>query len=243
MEIPAGHNSSAKDGELIEQQVAYYRARAAEYDEWFLRQGRYDRGPEHRDLWIREISTIESALRPVVEGKVVLELACGTGQWTEHMAGPAARIFAIDASPEMIAINQGRVRSAKVEYCGADIFSWLPSTKFDVVFFSFWLSHVPPSRFEGFWTKVRGALRPDGVAFFIDNLPEPTSTARDHTPPDRSGTVRRRLNDGREFEITKVFYDPRTLERRLSEDGWRGSVRSTGKFFLYGLVRQTQSGK
>lgn len=33
---------------LLAEQLAYYRARAGEYDQWFLREGRYDRGPEHR---------------------------------------------------------------------------------------------------------------------------------------------------------------------------------------------------
>ena len=30
--------------EVLASQRAYYRARASEYDAWFLRQGRYDRG-------------------------------------------------------------------------------------------------------------------------------------------------------------------------------------------------------
>ena len=31
---------------ILQEQIDYYRARAAEYDEWFNRQGRYDRGPQ-----------------------------------------------------------------------------------------------------------------------------------------------------------------------------------------------------
>jgi hypothetical protein len=34
------------DDALLEGQLAYYRARAEEYDEWFFRRGRHDRGPE-----------------------------------------------------------------------------------------------------------------------------------------------------------------------------------------------------
>jgi hypothetical protein len=36
----------------------------------------------------------------------------------------------------------------------------------NLLFFSFWLSHVPPARFEEFWALVRGALKPEGRAFF-----------------------------------------------------------------------------
>ena len=129
-----------------------------------------------------------------------------------------------------------------VEYHAADIFSWRAEEAFDVVFFSFWLSHVPASRFEEFWTLVRRALRPGGRAFFIDSLMEPTSTATDHGPLDESGISRRKLNDGREFEVVKIFYQPAELERRLAAMGWTGWVQRTGTFLLYGsVVAQTSA--
>ena len=221
---------------LVSDQIAYYRARAAEYDEWFFRQGRYDRGPEHRDQWIRELDVMNRALAPVVRGKRVLEFACGTGLWTERLARLASHVVAIDASPEAIAINRDRVRSSNVEYRVADLFAWRPADPFDVVFFAFWLSHVPPTRFDRFWETVRLALALQGQAFFLDSLLEQTSTARDHMPLDQSGTVRRKLNDGREFRIVKVFYQPASLQQRLSEGGWSGWVQSTDTFFLYGQV-------
>jgi len=74
------------------------------------------------------------------------------------------------------------------------------------------------------------------MVFFVDSLLEPASTVRDHAPLDESGIVRRRFNDGREFNVVKVFYKPAELEHRLTERGWTGWVRSTGRFFLYGLV-------
>jgi demethylmenaquinone methyltransferase/2-methoxy-6-polyprenyl-1,4-benzoquinol methylase len=156
--------------------------------------------------------------------------------WTQLLAETAARVLAIDASPEAIAINRERLQAPHVDYCVTDIFSWAPETMFDFVFFSFWLSHVPASRFDLFWQAVRKMLRPQGQAFFIDSLLEPTSTARDHEAPDDSGVIRRRLNDQREFHIVKVFHDPSILQRRLNARGWQGWVRSSGRFFLYGSV-------
>ena len=228
--------------QLLASQVAYYRARAREYDEWFLRQGRYDRGPEHRTRWFEEVAVVEAALRADVRNANVLEVACGTGLWTCHLAESNTRVVAVDASPEALAINRERVRSGKVEYVEADIFSWKPTDTFDVVFFSFWLSHVPPGRFDAFWNSVRTALRPGGRAFFVDSLLEQSSTARDQSPLDTSGVVRRRLNDGREFEIVKVFYEPAGLKERLLERGWTGSVRSTGTFFLHGSLTPIDGG-
>ncbi len=205
-------------------------------DQWFLRQGRYDRGPEHRSRWLQEIAIVETALREQVRDADVLELACGTGLWTCHLAESNRRVMAVDASPEVLAINRERVRSRRVEYVEADIFLWKPTDTFDVVFFSFWLSHVPPGQFDAFWGSVRAALKPGGRAFFVDSLLEQSSTAHDHGPLDQSGVIRRSLNDGREFDIVKVFYDPADLEHRLFKRGWNGSVRTTGTFFLYGLM-------
>jgi demethylmenaquinone methyltransferase/2-methoxy-6-polyprenyl-1,4-benzoquinol methylase len=223
---------------LLEQQIAYYRARSGEYDEWFYRQGRYDRGPEVNQLWFAEAQIVAEALDAFQPAGSVLELACGTGIWTERLVRHADAVTAVDASPEMLALNARRVRSDKVSYVEADLFAWEPSRQFDAVFFSFWLSHVPPARFEDFWRLVRRALRPGGRFFFIDSHCEPTSTALDHAPPDFTATrSTRRLNDGREFEICKVFYDPLALQERLERLGWSAGVTRTPNYFIYGHGR------
>ena len=72
--------------------------------------------------------------------------------------------------------------------------------------------------------------------FFVDSLFEQASTAANHDPIDKSGVVRRKLNDGREFSVVKLFYEPEALERRLIDLGWNGYVRSSGRFFLYGSM-------
>jgi hypothetical protein len=51
------------DRALIEEPIAYYCARAPEYDEWFFRHGGYDRGEEFLAAWSGEIARVESALR------------------------------------------------------------------------------------------------------------------------------------------------------------------------------------
>lgn len=221
---------------LLDAQVAYYRARAGEYDQWFLREGRYDRGSEHRARWFAQVQEVEAALdaeRPFGE---VLELACGTGLWTRRLVPHAARVVAVDAAPEALAANRARLSDGKVEYVCADLFEWHPRHEFDFTMFGFWLSHVPQSRFDSFWAGVRRCLTARGRVFFVDSLFEPASTAVDHAPIDRTGTVRRRLNDGREFEIVKVFHDPAELTTRLARLGWRGYVRATAEFFIYGCM-------
>jgi demethylmenaquinone methyltransferase/2-methoxy-6-polyprenyl-1,4-benzoquinol methylase len=219
----------------IDEQIAYYRARAAEYDEWFLRQGRYDRGPESNRQWFAEVEEVRRALDDFAPTGDVLELAGGTGLWTEPLARGAQSVTVIDSSAEALAINRERVASNHVRYIEADLFSWHPDHRYDVVFFSFWLSHVPPDRFSGFWDLVRSCLQPAGRVFFIDSLFSETSTAIDHRlhGPD-AGTVTRRLNDGREYRIVKRFYEPDTLQHQLAGLGWDVTVRATPSYFFYG---------
>ena len=225
-----------EERQVLDEQMAYYRARAGEYDEWFFREGRYDRGPEHRAQWFREVATVEAELNAANPRGHALELACGTGLWTRHLLDTAETVTAVDASPETLAVNRDRLRSERVEYVVADIFSWTPPRRFDFVLFTFWLSHVPAARFESFWAMLARALAPGGRAFFVDSLLVQESTARDHATIDDSGIVRRKLNDGREFDIVKIFYEPTGLEPRLAALGWHGYVRSSGQFFVYGSV-------
>lgn len=221
--------------DLIEQQKAYYRRRAGEYDEWFLRQGRYDHGPEFRARWEREVDEVRAALRRFQPTGRVLELACGTGWWTEQLLGSANDLTCVDASGEVLSLNAQRVPDARVLRIQADLFAWAPDGPYDVVFFSFWLSHVPPERFESFWAMVGDALGPGGRVFFVDSLRTELSTASDHVLPARDDVVaERKLNDGSRYSIYKIFYDPADLQARLEAHGWRASVSATDSFFLYG---------
>ena len=104
------------DAGLVEQQISYYRARAPDYDEWFFRQGRHDRGEEWNRAWFSEVEEVceeLSRFRPV--GKI-LELACGTGLWTEQLARYADHITAVDASPEVLKLNQERLGDDQIRY-------------------------------------------------------------------------------------------------------------------------------
>ena len=223
---------------ILHQQIEYYRARAGEYDEWWFRTGRYDRGPEFNAQWQAEVAAVEDALDAWLAARRpqnVLELACGTGLFTRRLAPRVAHVTAVDASSEVIAINRGRVTADNVEYVEADLFSWRPARRYDAVFFSFWLSHVPDDRFAAFWKTVAAALAPNGAVYLIDSAFDPTSTAKDHVLPGRdAGVVTRKLNDGREFRIVKLFYRPEELTAKLSTLGWHAEIRQTKHYFIHG---------
>ena len=147
---------------ILQDQIDYYRARAGEYDEWWFRTGRYDRGAEFNAQWHAETAAVEAAFGSWLAAKRPrgsLELACGTGLFTRLIAPRVARLTAVDASPEVIAINRARVGADNVDYVQADLFAWRPTQRYDAVFLSFWLSHVPDERFGAFWKMVRRGAR------------------------------------------------------------------------------------
>ena len=214
---------------LLEEQRRYYRERAPEYDDWWFRRGRYDRGPAANALWAAEGAEVEAALERFDASGDVLELACGTGLWTRHLAVRAATLTAVDASAEVLALNRSRVGGA-VEYVQADLFAWRPPRAYDACVFGFWLSHVPEERFDAFWELVREALRPGGRVFFVDSGPAEGAPA----PGEQE---LRRLADGREFRIVKRYYDAAGLERRLAGLGWDVRVEWTAyRSLLYGAA-------
>jgi SAM-dependent methyltransferase len=215
-------------------QISYYRARASEYDEWFYRQGRYDRGAEENAAWFAESAEVMRALRSSGPFGSVLELACGTGIWTRELLHIADTITALDAAPEMLALHAQNIPDPRVRRTQVDLFQWEPEEKYDLVFFSFWLSHVLPERVREFLAHAARAIRPGGQIFLVDSLPDLSSGAADHTAPDPSGTRHeRRLNDGRIFTIIKVFYDPDTIAAELDRLGFSARSYRTPRFFWW----------
>jgi ubiquinone/menaquinone biosynthesis C-methylase UbiE len=286
---------------ILSEQLAYYRARAGEYDDWFYRRGRYDWGAELNARWFAEADIARQALRGLGPVDTALELACGTGIWTEKIAQIARQVTALDGAPEVLELNrlrlltngitppretgwdadgeprrepspfaergemvaEGRMRGAAtnaddptphpgplpssdegrgsqsaphVTHLQADLFAWEPDRGFDLVVFCFWLSHVPDECLDAFLDRVRRATRPGGRFFLLDSRNESTSMAKNHDRPTvESGVRTRKLNDGREFRVVKLFHDPDALAERFRRHGFESELRTTPNYFLYGF--------
>jgi SAM-dependent methyltransferase len=208
--------------DVLAEQKRYYAERAPEYDDWWYRRGRYTGDPERERRWLLDVAELEERVRSFAPRGDLLELAAGTGIWTRRLVPTADRVVAVDANAETLALN-----TPAAELVVADIFSWRPPQQFDVVFFSFWLSHVPEERFAEFWTLVRSALRPDGRVFLIDS-----------GPPEVAGDGElqlRQLADGREFTIVKRFWQPDELADRVGKLGFELELGLTRNgLFLHG---------
>ncbi len=231
--------------ELLEKQKAYYQARASQYDEWFYRWGRYDFGPKHTRQWEAEAQLVRQQLADQNLTGNVLEFAAGTGIWTQELLKTATHITALDASEEVLVVNKAKTQSDKVTYQVADIFVWQAPQPFDAAFMGFWLSHIPPSKQSYFMNQLANTLQPGGKIFFIDSLPKPSSTAKDMAADlaehasrtqssDEESKITRRLNDGQEFELVKVYYQPDDLAALFEAHQMQVTVKRTDNFFLYG---------
>lgn len=209
--------------DVLGEQIRYYAARAPEYDDWWWKRGRYAVTPDEHARWDADIAEADAALEAFAPRGQVLELAAGTGIWTRKLVRMADRVVAVDANTETLALN-----TTQAELVQADIFAWKPGEQFDVVFFGFWLSHVPEERFDEFWGLVRSALGENGRVFLIDSGPKETEPGDDRQV--------RQLADGREFRIVKRFWQPDELARRIRPLGFELDLRRTANGnFLYGF--------
>lgn len=209
---------------LLGEQIAYYRALAPDY----LSQGLDFPGGDFTDV-----------LDAFAPAGSVLELACGPGLWTSQLLGYTADVTAVDASPEMLALAKARTGGDRVRFIQADLFSWRPSRRYDVVFFGFFLSHVPAERFESFWSLVADCLEPQGRVFFADDA---YRTAAELVEGPSSTTIRREVPDGTAYRLVKVPHQPADLERRLRQLGWDIKVTPTAGPFYWGAGRLSSVG-
>jgi demethylmenaquinone methyltransferase/2-methoxy-6-polyprenyl-1,4-benzoquinol methylase len=211
---------ASDDRDLIDDQIRYYRARATEYDAT---------STIDDDPFAPDSGRIRAALRALAPFGHALELAAGTGQWTGLLAELADDLVATDASPEMLALNAAKIGKPYVEYRVSDAFALERTHGFDTVFCGFFLSHVPPSRFEPFWAVLDGLLVPDGRVLFVD---EAAHGLWDEDWLDReAGVVQRSLRDGTTHRAVKVLWRANELEQRLRGLGWHASVHAEGPFF------------
>ena len=174
----------------------YYAARAPEYDSVYLKTERQT-----------DLRAIESWLPPIFANATVLEIACGTGYWTQFIAQSAKHIVAIDASPETMHIARTRVPEDKVELLVGDAYN-LPARldKFNAAFAGFWYSHVPRARRRAFLEGLFALLIPGAKVVLLDNLYVEGSSSP-ITEIDSAGNTyqTRKLKDGSTHRVLKNF--------------------------------------
>jgi SAM-dependent methyltransferase len=175
----------------------YYQQRAAEYDAVY-------RKPERQ----HDLSVLRRLLPRLAAGKRVLEIAAGTGYWTQVLAATAASIIATDLNAETLAV------AARRDYGGSDVtfrvadayrLDLVPGDA-DLVFCGFWWSHVRRADVPAFLAGIRGRVAPGTGLVLLDNR----YVAGSNHPVTRTSVAgdsyqQRQLADGRQYEVLKNF--------------------------------------
>jgi SAM-dependent methyltransferase len=217
--------------------VAYYEARAGEYDDWYLRRGRYAHGPIHDAAWNAELDAAGRWLDALpIHGEIV-ELAAGTGWWSPLLASKG-ELWLYDAAETPLERARERLLAHGLRAHIHLRDAWAePDRAVDALVLGFWLSHVDRNRTGPFLELARRWLKPGGTLAIIDSLADPQSGAEDH-PPVIGDRATRRVADGREFTIVKVHRDPAELGAALRAAGF-GEVRveTSGRFFVLADAR------
>jgi 2-polyprenyl-3-methyl-5-hydroxy-6-metoxy-1,4-benzoquinol methylase len=220
--------------DVLTEMRRYYSDRAPEFEEWVYRRGRYSLGDGGNARWRYEYAEVTSAFDRLRLAGDVLELAAGTGIWTKRLVLTARSVVALDASPEMIAINRGFVANVRVEYRIQDLFEWEPDGEYDALVMTYWLSHVPRERLDTFLVKCARALKPNGICFVADGILGRGKSAGLQEPTKNPQVVVRRLQDGRTYRIVRNSLDPNELTRSFERVGIRMEITETPTHFLYG---------
>jgi SAM-dependent methyltransferase len=231
---PVGR-SNASDPDLI----AYYQARAGEYDDWYLRRGRYEHGPIHDTAWNAELDAAGRWLDGLPIAGRIVELAAGTGWWSPLLASKG-ELWMYDAAEAPLARARERLvaHGLRAHLHLRDAWAEPEEPPADALFAGFWLSHVERDRTAAFLELAGRWLAPGGRLALIDSLPDPRSGAVDHEPPAGDRSVRR-LADGREFTIPKVYRTDSEIAAALGAAGFVDvDVTMTGRFFVLATGRR-----
>lgn len=209
-----------------------YSKRANEYERV------YQKPERQMDLgWLRSI------LRRELAGQRVLELACGTGYWTEAIAGTAASVHATDASNEVLEVARSKqLDPAKVTFAAGDAYHPLPAIPpFTAGFAGFWWSHVPKHGLPGFLKNFHAALAPGSRLVFADNRFVPDSSTPLSRHDDGGNTYQlRTLSDGSRHELLKNFPTPGELREVLAP--FSGDIEVLTSAYFWCLSYRTSTG-
>jgi demethylmenaquinone methyltransferase/2-methoxy-6-polyprenyl-1,4-benzoquinol methylase len=209
----------------------YYAQRAQEYERIYQK-------PERQE----DLRTLRTFVDAEFRGADVLEVACGTGYWTEILARTASSVMATDVNDEVLAVAQSKdMDQQRVTFTNADAWALPPfSRKFNAGFAAFWWSHLAKNRVREFLRGFHRALAPGAIVLFMDNMyVDGSSTPISRKDAEGNTYQLRRLNNGSTHEVRKNF--PTEAELREVVDGMAAQVEV--KFLgYYWLLRYVTSG-
>jgi demethylmenaquinone methyltransferase/2-methoxy-6-polyprenyl-1,4-benzoquinol methylase len=188
----------------------YYHARAAEYDEWWLGEGRFaDRVRPGWDDERAELTRLIAGLPP----RRTLDVACGTGFLTRHLRG---EVVGLDQSEAMLDV--AREQAPNLTFVQGDALA-LPfdDDSFERVFTTYFYCHLEEPERQRFLSEAR-RVAPELIVV--------GSIRRGDEQPAR--WEERILNDGSTWTVYKRVFEPDALAGELGG----GEVLHAGRWFV-----------
>jgi len=186
----------------------YYAEQAGEYDRVYEK-------PERQN----DLARLREKLCRLLTARRVLEIACGTGYWTEPVGPVAKSVLATDINPEVLSIARHRCGGIpSVRFMEADAYTLAGVERdFTAALAAFWWSHVPRSRIPAFLSVLHLKLASDALVVLMDNRFVPgSSTPISRTDQEGNTYQQRQLADGRTYEVLKNFPDEAEIGRCLA---------------------------
>lgn len=187
--------------------VSYYKDRAEEYERIYLK-------PERQS----DLLDATKILQDIFTNKQVLEIACGTGYWTERIAESASSIFATDINEAVIDIAKAKSYSNNnVEFGLADIYTHSDKHKYQSLFGGFIWSHILLQDLDQFISKVNNLVVPGGTIVFMDNnFIEGSNHPITHIDEQGNTFQTRKLEDETKHLVLKNFPKEAYLRQNLT---------------------------
>lgn len=202
----------------------YYSKRAREYERV------YEKPERQRELaWLRE------RVPKLYRGRTVLEVACGTGYWTQFIAPAARRVYAIDINESVLEIaREKRLPPGKVTFVKGDAVSLDGAPAgCDAAFAGFWWSHVRKSALREFVARLEQRLEPGAVVGILDNSwAHGSSTPISRTDAEGNTYQMRSLAGGEPFEVLKNFPTPGELAEAIRPVAREAHLESLTYYWL-----------
>jgi ubiquinone/menaquinone biosynthesis C-methylase UbiE len=188
--------------------ISYYKDRAHEYDNIYLK-------PERQD----DLKNVTTLLQNIFVDKTVFEIACGTGFWTEKIAQTATSVFATDINKTVIDIaEQKQYAKNNVTLGLADIFNLSTNIKYESLFGGFIWSHIKLQDLDKFLNTINNLTLPGGTVVFIDNnFVEGSNHPIANTDQDGNTFQTRKLEDGTTHLVLKNFPTESFLRTTLTD--------------------------
>jgi ubiquinone/menaquinone biosynthesis C-methylase UbiE len=181
----------------------YYSKRASEYERI------YDKPERQHELeWLRQ------RIPQVFVGRNVLEVACGTGYWTQFIARSARHVHACDINDAVLDIAREKpIVAGRATFARGDAITLegVPNGC-DAAFAGFWWSHVKKSDLAKFVANLASKLEPGAVVAILDNTyAEGSSTPVSRRDAEGNSYQMRKLANGEQYEVLKNFPTPAEL--------------------------------